>query len=198
MRIGLVELPAIKLCDQHGRNWTAFRHHEPLVSKQILLAQLRGLGFDVALVNLKSSNAEHTFGEVSWRNLSLRKIFVGKSIEEYPADAFDLWGFTINYMQEREIACDFIRYLKSHGARIIVGGSDAVAVPSVYVEAGATAVIVDKSGAINARRHQLRDGTAAGRIRTADDHLGGRAAARPPRACAQPRRLAAAGRRRDG
>ena len=73
MRIGLVELPAIKLCDQHGRNWTAFRHHEPLVSKQILLAQLRGLGFDAALVNLKSSGAEHTFGEVSWRDLSLQE-----------------------------------------------------------------------------------------------------------------------------
>jgi hypothetical protein len=149
MRIGLVELPAIKLCDQHGRNWTAFRHHEPLVSKQILVAQLCALGFDVALVNLKSSSDEHTFGEVSWRDLSLRKIFVGNSIEDYPADAFDLWGFTINYMQEREIACDFIRHLKSRGARVIVGGSDALAVPSVYLEAGAAAVIVDKSGAIN-------------------------------------------------
>lgn len=157
MRIGLVELPAIKLCDQHGHNWTAFRQNEPLVSKQIVLSQLRALGFDAELVNLKRGNAEHVFGEVSWRDLVLRKIFVGKSIEDYSADAFDLWGFTVNYMQEREIACTLIRHLKSHGARIIVGGSDAIAVPAVYLDAGAAAVITDKSGAINgaAIRHVM-------------------------------------------
>ncbi len=186
MRIGLVELPAIKLCDQHGRNWTAFRHHEPLVSKQILLAQLRGLGFDVTLVNLKSSNAEHTFGEVSWRDLSLRKIFVGNSIEDYPADAFDLWGFTINYMQEREIACDFIRYLKSHGARVIVGGSDAVAEPNIYLDAGATAVIVDKSGAINGAAINYTMGLPPGEAGQQMTIAADGPHARPPRARAQP------------
>ena len=162
MRIGLVELPAIKLCDQHGRNWTAFRHHEPLVSKQILLAQLRALGFDAALVNLKSSSAEHTFGEVSWRNLSLRKIFVGNSIEEYPADAFDLWGFTINYMQEREIACDFIRYLKvsrrsRHRRRLRRARRTERLCRGGRRGGDRGQIRRDQRG-----RHQLHDGTAAG------------------------------------
>lgn len=149
IRIGLVELPAIKLCDENGQNWAACRQHEPLVSKQILISQLRGDGFDASLVNLKRGISEHIFGEVSWKGLSLKKIFVGTAIEEYSADRFDVWGFTVNYTQEREIACRFIRHLTSQGARVIVGGSDALAVPAPYLEAGATSIVADKSGAIN-------------------------------------------------
>jgi hypothetical protein len=149
MRVGLVELPAIKLCDDSGRNWTAFRQHEPLVSKQVLLAQLNAFGIEASLVNLKCGRSEHVIGQVRWGGLILKKIFVGTTIEDYSVEDFDIWGFTVNYMQEREIAIGFIRYLSSRGARTIVGGSDAIAVPAVYIEAGATAIVTDKSGAIN-------------------------------------------------
>src|ERR1700722_1714547 len=148
-RIGLVELPAIKLCDPGGKNWTAFRQHEPLVSKQILMAQLRAYGYLTSLINLKCGSQEQLVGEARWRGLLLQKKFGGNSIEGYPADMFDVWGITVNYMQEREIAQRIIRYLASQGGRVVVGGSDALAEPAMYLAAGAMVVVTDKSGAIN-------------------------------------------------
>jgi hypothetical protein len=151
LRVALVELPAIKLCDDTGRNWTALRRTEPLVSKQILLAQLLASGYEASLVNLKDSEREHVYGTVEWRGQTLRKITVGRQVEEcYGAEQVDVWGLTVNYMQERDIACDVIRQLRRCGARaIMVGGSDALAVPQCYLDAGATAVVTDKSGRIN-------------------------------------------------
>lgn len=147
--IGLVELPAIKLYDESGRNWTALRKNEPLVSKQVLLAGLQAAGFRSTLVNMKHGEAEHEFGEVRWGGHTLTKVAVGRSIDDFAVDAFDVWGFTVNYMYERELAWNTIGRLASNGGRVIVGGSDALAIPERYLAAGATAVVTDKSGAIN-------------------------------------------------
>ena len=60
----------------------------------------------------------------------------------------DCWGVTVNYMQEREPACRLIQQL-SKDRPVVVGGSDAFAEPEPYLKAGATAVVMDKSGAAN-------------------------------------------------
>lgn len=147
--IALVELPALKLVDESGRNWTAFRQREPLGSKQILAAMLDDAGFDVTIINLKASNEETLFGTVQWRSHTLEKIAVGSAIESLNATDFDIWGITVNYMQEREPAASLIKHLHKQNARIVVGGSDALATPGFYLHAGADAVVQDKSGAAN-------------------------------------------------
>ena len=93
-RVGLIELPAIKLVDREGHNWTALRRNEPLVSKQILIPQLRSCGFDARMVNLKEASDEIEYGEVQWRDKTLTKVLVG-SMEINPTD-YDVWGVTIN------------------------------------------------------------------------------------------------------
>jgi hypothetical protein len=149
MKIGLVELPAIRLVDGEGKNWTAFRRREPLVSKQILLPQLRAGGYEVTLVNLKDGDDELEYGQVQWRGLTLHKVLVGRRHTELDPADFDLWGVTINYLQERDAATLLIRHLVRGGARVVAGGSDVFGNPEPYLEAGASAVILDKSGAAN-------------------------------------------------
>ncbi|MFF5676065.1 radical SAM protein [Streptomyces hygroscopicus] len=148
-RVGLIELPALKLLDGQGLNWTALRQSEPLASKQILLAQLLHEGFDASLVDLKDAVSEWKFGETTWRGRRLTKVAVGRSWTELDPREFEVWGVTINYLQEREIACEAISYLARGGGRVVVGGSDAFAEPEPYLRAGADVVIRDKSGAAN-------------------------------------------------
>lgn len=146
--IKFIELPAIKLVDQDGRNWTALRRREPLVSKQILMPLLEAAGFTCELVNLKDGEEEYETGTVAWRDKVLSKRLVGRQLEDAP-DSADLWAVTINYVQEREAACDLIHTLKAGGGKVIVGGSDAFADPQPYLDAGCDAVVQDKSGAAN-------------------------------------------------
>lgn len=44
--IGLVELPELGLFDVRGHNWAQAKASLPLVSKQILLSNLQGYGYD--------------------------------------------------------------------------------------------------------------------------------------------------------
>ncbi len=152
--IGLIELPAIKLLDPSGRNWTAFRKEEPLGSKQILAGSLQK-HFKVTLVNLKQGNDCIEIGEVKWRQTDLRKMVVGNDWKKLAPKQYDVWAVTINYLQEREVACAIVSYLASHGAKVIVGGSDAFAEPDPYISAGATAIVMDKSGASNIAAIQI-------------------------------------------
>lgn len=147
-KIKVIELPAIKLVDAEGRNWTALRRREPLVSKQILIPQLQAGGYDVEMINLKDGITEMETGVVTWRDKKLTKVLVGRPFEEDPLSA-DAWAVTINYIQEREAACMLIRQISAGGGKVIVGGSDAFADPEPYLEAGAAAVVQDKSGAAN-------------------------------------------------
>ena len=146
-KIGLIELPAIKLADSYGRNWTALRRREPLVSKQVLIPQLIAGGFDTHLFNLKDGENETSFGTVTWRGSNLNKVLVGRPLQLNARD-MDVWGMTVNYMQEREPACMLIRQL-SKDRPVVVGGSDAFADPEPYLRAGAVAVVTEKSGAAN-------------------------------------------------
>lgn len=152
--VGLIELPAIKLIGLDGKNWTAFRMKEPLGSKQILAGSLQE-HFYVTLVNLKRGNNRIKLGGVAWRQTNLRKIVVGNDWRNLAPNQYDVWGVTVNYLQEREVACAIVSYLASHGAKVVVGGSDAFAEPDPYIRAGAMAVVMDKSGASNIAAIQI-------------------------------------------
>ncbi|MFB2924330.1 MULTISPECIES: radical SAM protein [Aerosakkonema] len=148
-RIGLVELPVLKLVDPNGINRNLSEQYEPLLSKQVLLAHLQAGGFDAQLVNLRAGDYEEEYGSVTWKGINLSKRYLGTNITSLDPQAYDAWGITNNYMQYRELAFKTIRHLVRGGKPVVVGGSDPIAEPQVYLEAGATAVVIDKSGAAN-------------------------------------------------
>lgn len=147
--IGLVEVPATGLYDAEGRNWTSLYRHRSLISKQVLVPDLRAGGFDAQLVNLRDANYSEVFGEVEWKGMTLRKTYVGGQISAVDPHAFDAWGVTVNFSQDRQVSCMLIEHLAKGGRPVVVGGSDAFAEPHHYLNAGATAVVQDKSGAAN-------------------------------------------------
>jgi radical SAM superfamily enzyme YgiQ (UPF0313 family) len=152
--IGLVELPSFGLFTAQTQQSPLFSNIAnkgyPLVSKQILLSNLRASGFNAELINLKQGNYQEEFGKVTWRDTEYSKVYLGGKIQDIDPSAYDVWGVTNNFVQDREIACLTIKHLVSGGRPVIVGGSDAIAEPRFYLAAGAAAVILDKSGAANA------------------------------------------------
>jgi len=147
--IGLIEPPATGLYDAEGKNWTSLYRHRSLISKQVLLADLQAGGFDAQLVNLRDGDYSEEFGSVEWKGMTLRKTYVGGSVAELDPNAFDAWGITVNFSQDRQVTCMVIEHLAKGDRPIVVGGSDALAEPHHYLNAGATAVVQDKSGAAN-------------------------------------------------
>ena len=152
--IGLLELPAPILLDPNGKNWTAMRQHEPLGSKQIVAGSLRK-HFDIELVNLKRGEDSIEMGKVAWRGMQLKKVAVGTDWRTLDPTRYDAWGITTNYLQERDIARAIIKHLASAGVKVVAGGSDAFAEPQPYLDAGATLVILDKSGGSNVAAMQI-------------------------------------------
>ena len=147
--IGLVEVPALGLYDPEGHNWTALYRKNVLLSKQVLIANLQAGGFDAQLVNLKDGDCQEPFGQVTWKGMNLTKTYVGRKISDVDPQSYDAWGVTVNFTQERQVACMTIAHLASKGKPVVVGGSDAIAEPHHYLAAGAAAIVVDKSGAAN-------------------------------------------------
>lgn len=147
--VGLVELPEIGLYDPFGSNRATVRKGSALISKQVLMASLEAGGFDVRLYNLKRGDDEEPYGEVVWKGVKLTKVSIGGKIASIAPAECDVWGLTSNFSQHRNVACMLIRHLKSAGRPVIIGGSDAIAESRVYLEAGADAVVLDKSGAAN-------------------------------------------------
>lgn len=147
--IGLVELPARKLIDSKGRNWTEFFKCNALPSKQVLLAHLQGVGFDAQLVDLRKGEYEEEYGSLIWRGMRLSKRYNGTLITSLDPQAYDAWGVTSNFMGSRQLALMVIKHLASGGRPVVVGGSDAIALPQLYLEAGASAIVLDKSGGAN-------------------------------------------------
>lgn len=161
IHIGLIELPAMALRDTSDSNWTTFRPGEPLISKMILAASLQQQ-FDVEIVDLKNGDERIDLGPVTWSGTAYRKYAIGRDWRSLRADAYDVWGVTCNFLQYREIACRVIQHLSSQGARVIVGGSDAVGDPDAYLNAGATFIVLDKSGGSNIGTIELALGRETG------------------------------------
>lgn len=147
--IGLIELPELGLFDSEGNNRASVRKGSPLISKQVLLADLQARGFDTHLVNLKEGNDEVEYGNIVWGDTKLTKVYLGRRLTDLDPQTYDVWGITNNFSQHREVAMLTIKHLVSQGRPVVVGGSDAVAEPQCYLQAGATAVVLDKSGAAN-------------------------------------------------
>jgi len=148
--IGLVELPEFGLLTSEGNDWLIHKYKESvLISKQILLANLQGAGFKVELINLNNGNYQEDYGKFEWGGIAFTKVYTGQSLASINPSKHDVWGITNNFSQSREIACLTIKHFASQGRPVIVGGSDAIASPLEYISAGATAVILDKSGAAN-------------------------------------------------
>ncbi len=148
--IGLVELPELGIFDPEGKNRASVRKGSALISKQVLLADLQAKGFDAQLINLKQGHEAIEYGKVNWGNTELTKVYLGSNITELDPQAHDVWGITNNFSQHRELAGMTIKHLASQGKPVVVGGSDAFAEPHFYLKAGATAVVLDQSGAVNA------------------------------------------------
>ncbi|WP_295447237.1 radical SAM protein [uncultured Thiodictyon sp.] len=148
--IGVVELPELGLFDADGKNRASVRPGSALISKQVLLADLRASGFDAQLVNLKDGAAAVEFGTVRWGGADLTKVYLGTPIGALDPSAYDAWAITNNFSQHRELSRIVIAHLASQGRPLVVGGSDALAEPRYYLDAGACAVVQDKSGAANA------------------------------------------------
>ncbi len=148
--IGLIELPVPGLIDPAGKNWLSrICTVGALVSKQVLMSNLREQGFDVQLINLKEGDYVGTYGKTEWRDVEFTKAYHGSKIEGLDPSAYDAWGVTNNFIQEREIACMAIKHLSSKGKPVVAGGSDVIADYPSYLAAGAMAVVLDKSGAAN-------------------------------------------------
>ncbi len=147
--IGLVELPLLGLIDKTGKNWLVEDRDTALISKQILISNLQGLGFKTQLFNLKKGHYQEEYGKVSWQNTNLTKVCTGDKIADIDPLACDAWGITNNFAQQREIAGLVIKHLATKGRPVVVGGSDAIAAPHSYFAAGASAIVLDKSGAAN-------------------------------------------------
>jgi hypothetical protein len=120
-----------------------------LISKQVLLADLQARGFDTHLVNLKDGHDAVEYGNLVWGDTELTKVYLGRWLTDLDPQAYHVWGITNNFSQHREVARLTIQHLASQGRPVVVGGSDAIAEPQCYLQAGATAVVLDKSGAAN-------------------------------------------------
>jgi hypothetical protein len=148
--IGVVELPEFGLFDSDGKNWLGHKYNESvLISKQVLLASLQGEGFDAQLVNLTKGDDVVEYGKLTWGDSEFTKVYLGRKLDVIDPSAYDAWGVTNNFSQNRDIACITIKHLASQGKPVVVGGSDAIADFRSYLAAGATAVVLDKSGAAN-------------------------------------------------
>ncbi|MCP4346397.1 MAG: radical SAM protein [Desulfobacterales bacterium] len=149
-KIGLVELPYMRLYDSQKNNWMSSREiHDPLSSKQVLIPSLEDGGFDVHLVNLEKGNELVELGNIEWRGKELTKAYYGRKITDLDYEEYDCWGITVNLSIKREVACMLIKHLAAGDKPIVVGGSDAITNPEIYIRAGADAVVLDKSGAVN-------------------------------------------------
>ena len=115
-----------------------------------LLADLQAKGFDAHLINLKKGQDEVEFGTVCWGVTELAKIYLGKRITDIDPASYDVWGITSNFSQHRELVDIAIKHFSSQGKPVVIGGSDAFANPDFYLHGGASAAVLDQSGATNA------------------------------------------------
>ncbi|NER24570.1 MAG: radical SAM protein [Symploca sp. SIO1C2] len=147
--IGLVELPQLKLSDAEGNDFYSLRKWEPIVSKQVLLSNLQAGGFQTKFINLRDGDYEENYGRITWRGIELTKNYVGVDIKTVDPESCEAWCITVNFTLYREIAILLLKHLSSKGKPVVLGGSDPVADPQVYLRNGAAVVVKDKSGAAN-------------------------------------------------
>lgn len=160
IKVGLVELPSLKLVDPCGKNWTIVRNGEPLEGKQQLAGTLFSSGCEAELFNLKDGSEDTVFGEVEWRGMKLTKIAFGKNWRHLDPKECDAWVVSVNFVSAREMGCEVIKHLASGGGRVVADGPDPFAEPEPFINAGANAVIMDRSGMSNRAAVEVALGNA--------------------------------------
>jgi len=148
--IGLIELPSIGFYKADGVNMISDETKGlPLVSKQVLMSNIKAFGYNPHLIDLRRGNCQKDYGKFTWGGTEYSKVYCGRDIFDLEPSDFEVWGVTCNFSQQREVACLIIKHLTRSSRPVIVGGSDAIASPKSYLAAGASAIVLDKSGAVN-------------------------------------------------
>ncbi len=149
-KILLVSPPALFLKGSDGYRYSDGIPVAGVIMLQPLIGSLETAGLEVALFNMRNDISELSLGVVQWNNKTLTKTLRGMPVSHIPLDKADVFGITSNFHQAQEAVCHVVAFLASRGKKVVVGGSDAIAQPQVYVDAGATVVVLDKSGGSNA------------------------------------------------
>lgn len=151
--ITLIETPLALLRAKNGENINACRTNYPKIPQLIIAGFLRahlpnyGIDPQIRIIDMKGRDPKQTeaYGEVCYGKIFFDKLRVGMSFNDVRDDLIesDIVGLTANFTQEANVICDFIRFAKSvSDAKIVVGGSDAIARPAHYLSAGADVVIL--------------------------------------------------------
>ncbi len=146
--ICLIQTPVALLRDDEGKNFT----DSILIGStpQALIGSLEAAGHSVTRFSMRDGTHVHAFDSVSWNGKKLHPIALGKRLEDIPLDQFDVFGITSNFHMEQAIVLWVIEFLSKNNKKVVVGGTDAIAQPERYLQAGATVVVLDKSGGSNA------------------------------------------------
>lgn len=149
VKVGLVELPMLKLIDPRGKNWTALRINEPLENQQVLAGTLFAAGYELKFFNLREGTQEIVFGEAEWRGMKLSKIALGNDGRNLDPKECDVWVVVVNTLREREMGFEVIKHLANGGGRVVAHGPDSADEPRVYIETGALVAVADMSAMSN-------------------------------------------------
>jgi hypothetical protein len=160
--ITLIETPLALLRSKDGENVNAFRTNYPKISQLIIAGFLRnrlpdlGIYPEIRFIDMKGRDPKKVepYGEVRYGEATLDKLRVGMSFDDVRNDISDsdIVGLTANFTQEANVICDFARFAKSvSNAKIIVGGSDAIARPAHYLSSGADVVILGEGETVGPR-----------------------------------------------
>jgi hypothetical protein len=157
--ITLIETPLALLRSKTGEAVNACRTNYPKIPQLIIAGLLRArlpelrIFPQIRVIDMKGRDPKKTeaYGEVCYGDLPLDKLRIGMSFAEVRDDLVDsdIVGLTANFTQEANVIADLIRYAKSvSAAKVIVGGSDAIARPRHYLSAGADVVILGEGESI--------------------------------------------------
>lgn len=151
--ITLIETPLALLRTKDGEAVNACRTNYPKIPQLIIAGLLRarlpafGINPEIRIIDMKGRDPKkaEVYGEVCYGEARLDKFRIGMSFEDVRDDLVnsEIIGLTANFTQEANVICDFIRFARSvSDAKLIVGGSDAIARPEHYLSAGADIVIL--------------------------------------------------------
>ena len=160
--ITLIETPLALLCSRDGENVSACRTNYPkipqLIIAGLLRARLPALGIipEIRIIDMKGRDPKQieAYGEVCYGKTHLHKLRVGMRFYDVRDELVDsdIVGLTANFTQEANVVRDFIQFVRSvSDAKIIVGGSDAIARPAHYLSAGADIVILGEGENVGPR-----------------------------------------------
>lgn len=147
--IGLIVPPHLSLRDREGTTWNTVFKNYCNGSIPLIAGSLEAAGYSVSSYFLNSGNDCFPVNTVDWEGVELTEYVIGTHWQELAVGDHDVWGVTSNFHQFSDVALMVIRHIAQQGGRIVVGGSDTIAQPQKYIDAGASVVVLDKTGESN-------------------------------------------------